>query len=942
MAAFVDGAREPKGVSRRSFLKFSVALGGAAAVAGAAGTSQAYASEAASASSYPAKPVKFAVMSDTHYFSPNLWSDCPDYTVALNSDRKMFNESRAILKKALDDVVANECQLVLIPGDLTKDGELVCHKEVKQLVDDAKSRLKAKGVDCKFLVINGNHDLRNFNGKDFSDGHAADAEHTEPAQLKDLWSDIYGSDDIVFFDKSGDRDGSLSYAARPFKGLTVIAVDTCKYNETDSEGHTPCQVTEGDISDDLLKWGCDQAKQARAAGDLVLAIQHHGVVPHFVGEEGIMWQYLVGPQGAGKYNQVADAYAKAGISAVLTGHMHANDVAAKTVEGLDAPIYDIETGSLVTYPSYMRMGTLAYQANGKAGATVTMTVDAHKLGTIAYTDCGMSGSEDITVHGSTRTLTKLSVQTMICDMAVTPLLGMIPEGKKSLDMVAELLQMGTGDEMVNNIWSMLSGMIPQEGLDVDLGDIAVMHVTYDAAKDTVTGKAELGLSMESSDRAAAGRPRIALSEEDQQLIVNALTQNASAARGGLASLTLTITGAGFKKFINATFASIDSGVLQGEGRTRVVAVVKQLIGLLLDHKLGDDAEHNVIQLADTAYQAHLLGNEKDFIANKQWFETATQAVADKGLLGTVIADSINLGVNDKNAAGEPAADETKDVFKTFASGISLDLNTLVTVKLGGAGALLQGEVNKILKKYNNLYMILCLIGVIDANKLGGIIGGAISGSLPLIDLGEEVAKLLPASIIDLAHDTLFNLSHDANVATDHDFSFGSSVENTSGNGNGDGGTVAPLPPDNGNGDHAGNGDHGNSGNGGQTGNGGSGNGNGDHTGNGGSGSGSTGNGGQTGNGGSGSNNGGNTGDGGPGSNGGHAGNGATSGDGATSVSGATAGATAAPGLPKTGDPSMFAAAAAALAGAGVLATGAKAGLNHKTSDASDSKNDCEL
>ena len=920
MAAFVDGAREPKGVSRRSFLKFSVALGGAAAVAGAAGTSQAYASEAASAASYPAKPVKFAVMSDTHYFSPNLWSDCPDYTVALNSDRKMFNESRAILKKALDDVVANECQLVLIPGDLTKDGELVCHKEVKQLVDDAKSRLKAKGVDCKFLVINGNHDLRNFNGKDFSDGHAADAEHTEPAQLKDLWSDIYGSDDIVFFDKSGDRDGSLSYAARPFKGLTVIAVDTCKYNETDSEGHTPCQVTEGDISDDLLKWVCDQAKQARAAGDLVLAIQHHGVVPHFVGEEGIMWQYLVGPQGAGKYNQVADAYAKAGISAVLTGHMHANDVAAKTVEGLDAPIYDIETGSLVTYPSYMRMGTLAYQANGKDGATVTMTVDAHKLGTIAYTDCGMSGSEDITVHGSTRTLTKLSVQTMICDMAVTPLLGMIPEGKKSLDMIAELLQVGTGAQLLDTAWSALSGAIGPEGKDIALGSIAVLHVTYDKAKDEVQGHADLNLSLAADERSVAGDlPRIALAAEDEQALIDAFRQDAGSARG-LASLDLSITGTGFRAFATTTFDSIDSGVLQGEGRVRVVAVVKQLIGLLLDHKLGDDTEHNVIQLADTAYQAHLLGNEKDFIDGKGWFDAAAKAIVPNGLLNTVIGDSINLSVNDKDAQGKPAVGETANVFKTFASGISLDLTKLVTAKVGGlAGLVANKALQDVLKKYNNLYLIMGLFGMVDGVKGNNLI----EGFVPVINLGQVVSGLLPDSLIDLAHDTLFNLSHDANVATDHDFSFGSSVENTSGNGNGDGGTVAPLPPDNGNGGSGngnGGGDH--TGNGGQTGNG-----NGDHTGNGGSGSGSgsTGNGGQTGNGGS-------------GSNGGHTGNGATSGNGAASASGATA----APGLPKTGDPSMFAAAAAALAGAGVLATGAKAGLNHKTSDASDSTNDCEL
>lgn len=278
----------------------------------------------------------------------------------------------------------------------------------------------------------------------------------------------------------------------------------------------------------------------------------------------------------------------------------------------------------------------------------------------------------------------------------------------------------------------------------------------------------------------------------------------------------------------------------------------------------------------------------------------------------MIGDSINLSVNDKDAQGKPAVGETASVFKTFASGISLDLTKLVTAKVGGlAGLVANKALQDVLKKYNNLYLIMGLFGMVEGVKGNNLI----EGFIPAIDLGQVVSGLLPTGIIDLAHDTLFNLSHDANVATDHDFSFGSSVENTSGNGNGDGGTVAPLPPDNGSDGNTGNGGSGNDGNAGNNGNGGSGNSN--------AGNGGNGNGGQTGNGGS-------------GSNGGHAGSGVTSG------SGTTVGATAASNLPKTGDPSMFATAAAALAGAGVLAAGAKAGLSHEASDASDSKNDCEL
>ena len=41
--------------------------------------------------------LKIATLSDTHYLSPTMIKDTEDYTTHLNSDRKMFNESSAIL-----------------------------------------------------------------------------------------------------------------------------------------------------------------------------------------------------------------------------------------------------------------------------------------------------------------------------------------------------------------------------------------------------------------------------------------------------------------------------------------------------------------------------------------------------------------------------------------------------------------------------------------------------------------------------------------------------------------------------------------------------------------------------------------------------------------------------------------------------------------------------
>ena len=52
--------------------------------------------------------------SDTHFFSRRLYSDCPDFTIAEHSDRKMFRESGDIIKKAMDEIVAYQPDLVIL------------------------------------------------------------------------------------------------------------------------------------------------------------------------------------------------------------------------------------------------------------------------------------------------------------------------------------------------------------------------------------------------------------------------------------------------------------------------------------------------------------------------------------------------------------------------------------------------------------------------------------------------------------------------------------------------------------------------------------------------------------------------------------------------------------------------------------------------------------
>ena len=783
MAQFVDGAHRRKGVSRRNFLKLSFALGGAAALAGA-GTDAAFAEEAAPAPKYPSDPVKFAVMSDTHYFSPDLWGDNYDYHEAENSDRKMFKESRGILKKALADCVDEGVQLVLLPGDLTKDGELVCHQQVKELFEDARKKLAAKGVDCKFLVINGNHDLRNFNGKDFHSGHAEDAEHTEPMKLKEIWGDIYDSEDVQFFDRGGSGDGSLTYAARPFPGLTVLGVDTCKYNETDELVSQPHQVTEGDLPAEVQKWVCAQAKAARDAGDLVIAIQHHGVVPHFDDEPSLMWQYLVGPQGGQKYKEVAKAYADAGISAVLTGHMHANDVAKDP----DCGIYDIETGSLVTYPSYMRMGTLEFKTDSRGATIAELSVDAHDLGNVAFEGCGLDGAsadKGITEYGSTRTLTKTAVQTMICSMAVDPLLEMAQtvDLKSALaGLLGSLDQTITAENMNDKLWAMLTsimGRTPEDGLQLTLPDSiplvggTVISIFYDEAADQI--KAD-----KMGKRSVAKALKIKLTRDQEAALVDVFDDAGASAFAAAKNTLVIIEHAKFGAFLDKTIKSVETAILRKPGSDNVVAVVKRAIELLLDFKV--DSSHDVLALADTAYQAHLLGCEATAGKVQPWFETATEGVKN-GLLVQDISDAVDAIVSDKTLLD-------------LAKSVKIDLDALLSA----------GNVPIISNA-----LVGVIVGLVpDLSVIFNFVNGD-SG------LGDLVGGVVPDSLVELAHSALYTLSHDSNLAEDHAFAVPSVAvagSNANGGGAGNGGTTG-NGGGTGNGGNTGNG----SGNAGGTGNG---------------------------------------------------------------------------------------------------------------------------
>lgn len=324
--------------------------------------------------------LRIAVMSDLHYLSPDMIADTEDFEHAFNSDRKLLKESSSVLHEMLERVRADKPDILLVSGDLTKDGEQECHaalaKQLQQLQQDIPG--------LKIYVINGNHDIRNYNAKNFNtpDGKAVPATRTHPEDFKRIYDFVYSDPTVIatFTPAAGNEAGSLSYVARPVEGLTIVAMDTCRYSSDNTSNGDDEHETSGAISADLEKWVIEQTAAAKARGDLVIGLEHHGLVPHFDVEPTILPMYLVNG-----YERIAQEYADAGMSAVFTGHMHAVDIAAMTTKAGNT-FYDIETGSALTYPCPIRFVDLRRSTvGGETNTYMSVSTKTH-IGPINYTD----------------------------------------------------------------------------------------------------------------------------------------------------------------------------------------------------------------------------------------------------------------------------------------------------------------------------------------------------------------------------------------------------------------------------------------------------------------------------------------------------------------------------------------------------------------------------
>ena len=294
---------------------------------------------------------RIAVVSDIHVMAPSLLPSGAEETEAWTNyyagQRKMLQQSAGLFTQFIDKMIDEKPDILLITGDLTKDGEQASHNYVKDELLRLKTALlqASEPKNIKIYVIPGNHD---FGEEIVPNDPTGTVDHLSSSEFATFYNGYgYGTGSTI------DTNGSLSYVAEPVDGIVLLAIDS-QHN--------------GIVSEATLTWICNQALSARADGKRVIAMMHHPLFPHIEGADMFISTYTVA-----NYEAVRNALIAAGVNVILTGHFHTSDIAYDWNESQTNGIYDINTGSLISYPCDYRMLTLSSDKSTLSVATASLT-----------------------------------------------------------------------------------------------------------------------------------------------------------------------------------------------------------------------------------------------------------------------------------------------------------------------------------------------------------------------------------------------------------------------------------------------------------------------------------------------------------------------------------------------------------------------------------------
>lgn len=276
------------------------------------------------------KALEFYLLTDLHHYAPSLGTSGAAFERLDRREQKCLAETGPIIDAYFDKLIKDKkINIILIAGDVSNNGAMESHLD---LVPKLK-RLKDAGK--RVFVITATHDY--FvegieTGKAYKciDDKVIPATPTDREQLVELYGE-FGMDEAIAYHKP-----SHSYCVKLQDGYRLLCLN-------DDGDRVFCGYDA-----DELDWILDQIKQAREAGDYIFAMTHHPTLPPFP-----LYPVISPHDMLGDWEKTTTLLADAGIELMFTGHTHMQNIAYKKTEKGNE-YYDVNTSSLVGYPSCMR------------------------------------------------------------------------------------------------------------------------------------------------------------------------------------------------------------------------------------------------------------------------------------------------------------------------------------------------------------------------------------------------------------------------------------------------------------------------------------------------------------------------------------------------------------------------------------------------------------
>lgn len=268
---------------------------------------------------------KAVFVADIHLYSQFLGVSGRAYDLRSGSDQKCLAESGAVTDAAFEKIKRSGAGALVVVGDLTNDGEKCSHGEVI-------AKLNEINKSVPVYAVTSTHDWCSDSNARSYEGESVftDVETASKEDLNEMYSGFGAENEISRFKTSA---GFFSRSFRLSHGVRLILVNDDCDGKDGKSGYSP----------EHLAWAENQAKEGAAAGEFVIAAEHHLVMP-------CISPLVNSSQLISDGDTVAARLADAGVKLLFTGHSHMMR-ATRFVSPSGNSLVQVNLSALCGYPA---------------------------------------------------------------------------------------------------------------------------------------------------------------------------------------------------------------------------------------------------------------------------------------------------------------------------------------------------------------------------------------------------------------------------------------------------------------------------------------------------------------------------------------------------------------------------------------------------------------